>query len=150
MDQLEKLFQSKNYRLTNPRKQVFIALEKADHPLSLIELSSLTQGIDRTSIYRTLELFNELEIIAILHVGWKKRYELASPFQPHHHHLQCTQCNKIIAIDIPALEDAVEDFAHSRGFSLTSHSIELFGICAGCKNDISIAEASKTNINSAH
>ena len=134
MNQLEKILKDKGYRLTSPRKQVFSTLERAGHPLSLADLSKTVEEVDRTSIYRTIELFSTLGIIEILHIGWKKQYELASPFQPHHHHLRCTNCNKLVTVDLPELERAVEDFAHSYGFSLTSHTIELLGLCPDCKN----------------
>lgn len=133
MEQLEKLLRSHSQRLTEPRKQVFLALEQAGRPLSLQELTTAANGIERTSVYRTLALFDQIGIIEILYVGWKKRYELASPFQPHHHHLQCTNCHRMVEIDIPALEKTIEKFARTQGYALTSHNIELLGICADCQ-----------------
>lgn len=128
-----KMLRDSGNRLTMPRRRVFIALEQASQPLSLQQLSALVGDIDRTSIYRTLELFDELSIIEIVYVGWKKRYELASPFRPHHHHLQCTHCQQLIALDTPELEKLISELAKTHGYELTAHHIELRGLCPECQ-----------------
>ena len=133
MEQLEQLLRSNGNRLTAPRREVFKALEQAGQPLSLQQLSGAVEGVDRTSVYRALELFAHLDIIEIVHVGWKKRYELASPFRPHHHHLQCTKCHQLIALDTPELERLVTHLAKTHGYVLTTHHIELLGLCPHCQ-----------------
>ncbi len=133
MEQLETLLQSSGNRLTTPRRQVFTALHQAAEPLSLQQLVALCQGVDRTSIYRTLELYEQLHIIEIVHVGWKKRYELADPFKPHHHHLQCTGCHQLVAIDTPELERLIDTIAQQHGYVITGHHFELQGLCPACQ-----------------
>lgn len=134
MDQLEEILHKTGNRLTRPRQQVFMALKDAEQPVSLRQISSSVRGADRTSIYRTIELFAQLGVIEIVYVGWKKRYELASPFQPHHHHLQCTGCQQLISIITPSLEQLIEQIAESHSYKLTSHHIELRGLCLGCQD----------------
>ncbi|HMQ97157.1 MAG TPA: Fur family transcriptional regulator, partial [Candidatus Nanoperiomorbaceae bacterium] len=121
MEHLEELLRTSGNRLTNPRRQVFTALQQADEPLSLQRLLALAPGTDRTSIYRTLELYEQLHIIDIVHIGWKKRYELADPFKPHHHHLQCTKCHELIAIDTPELEQLISIIAKKHNYTITDH-----------------------------
>lgn len=132
MDQLEKLFSAHSLRLTRPRRAVFCTLRKADKPLALSDIVASSRGSDRSSVYRTLLLFEELGIITILHLGWKKRYELAGPFKPHHHHLECTQCGELVAIDTPRFEELVQSTARAYRYHLTSHHIELRGLCGRC------------------
>ncbi len=134
MEQLEKLLWVSGNRLTKARRQVFGVLEKAERPLSLQEILGRVGAIDRTSVYRTLELFAGLSIIEIVHVGWKKRYELASPFKPHHHHLQCIHCEQLIALDNSELEHTIDRLAAAYGYELTAHHIELSGVCPACQN----------------
>lgn len=133
MEQLGTLLQTNGYRSTEPRQLVFAALQQADEPLSLQQLHALTPGADRTSVYRTLELYERLHIIDIVHVGWKKRYELADPFKPHHHHLQCTSCQQLIAIDTPELEQLISTIAKKYDYTITHHHFELAGTCANCQ-----------------
>lgn len=133
MNTIEELFSNEGYRLTMPRRQVFNELQKSSRPLAIGEIIATCEGVDRVSIYRTLELFAELDIISVIPVGWKKRYELAGPFKPHHHHLQCISCGELVAIDTPRLEGIVTDLATSHGYTLTHHHIELTGICETCQ-----------------
>lgn len=133
MNTIEELIASNGYRLTAPRRSVFTELQTATRPLSIAELSELCRDIDRVSIYRTLNLFSTLNIINVIAVGWKKQYELAGPFKPHHHHLQCVSCGELVAIDTPRLEGIVTDLATSHGYQLAHHHIELHGICKKCQ-----------------
>lgn len=112
---------------------VFLALEHSATPLFIHQLAKQCPQVDRTSIYRTLELFQRLNIIEIIHTGFKKRYELAGPFKPHHHHLQCTTCGELVAIDTPRLEELVNAVAATNRYRLTSHHIELHGVCPRCQ-----------------
>lgn len=133
MSELETVMQHHKKRLTAPRRLVFEALQAAPRPLSMAELTRQLGDIDRTSIYRTLDLFVSLRIIDIITTGWKRRYELAEPFKPHHHHLQCTSCNELIAINTPEIETVIADTANSYNYQLLSHHIELFGVCYNCQ-----------------
>lgn len=133
MQQLDQLFRASGHRLTKPRREVFALLESADEPLSIGQLTRKLAPMDRSSVYRSLALFDQLGIIEIIHVGWKKRYELAGPFKPHHHHLQCDVCGKLVAIDSPRLEEMINATALADGYVLTSHHIELNGVCKNCR-----------------
>lgn len=132
MEQLQFLFTEHKLRLTSPRRAVFETLQHAHQPLYLHQINEMCQHIDRTSVYRTLELFSELGMIDTIHTGWKKRYELAGPFKPHHHHLECTNCGELVAIDTPRLEELVSSTARAYGYQLMSHHIELRGLCERC------------------
>lgn len=134
MEELLSILAASGNRLTNPRQQIFTILKAANHPLSLQELSQQVNAIDRTSIYRTLELFDRIGVIRIVHIGWKKQYELAEPFKPHHHHLQCMWCGELIDIETPTLENLVNNIADQYNYTLRSHHFELEGICSQCRS----------------
>jgi Fe2+ or Zn2+ uptake regulation protein len=134
MERLETLLRTSKHRLTAPRKQVFTALKKAQQPLSLQQLTRSVPAIDRTSLYRTLELFVQLSIVRVIHTGWKKQYELADPFKPHHHHLQCTRCKELIEVKNPQLEQLIDRIVREHHYALTNHHFELEGLCQNCRN----------------
>ena len=134
MEQLETLFQQENLRLTEPRKDVFTILENSDTPLRIGEVVHQSQMAERTSVYRTLQLFVKLGIVDIVQVGFKQRYELAEPFKAHHHHLVCVQCGTLVDLHhTPKLEKLIERIAESHHFTLTAHHVELQGICTSCQ-----------------
>lgn len=132
MDHLLELLQRHSLRVTSARKAVFATLQCADKPLYIRQIIDACSSTNRTSIYRTLELFISLGIISKIQTGWKARYELAEPFKPHHHHLQCGTCGEVIAITSPALERQIGAFAMAHEYKLISHHIELHGTCSSC------------------
>lgn len=51
----------------------------------------------------------------------------------HHHHLMCRSCGKTVEVQGPAVERWTEETALQHGFTDVSHTVELFGTCAGCR-----------------
>lgn len=132
MNQLEQFFKEKSIRLTDPRREVYDILNSKEQPLTISEILKLSRISERTSIYRTLELFTSLGIIEALQLKGKIRYELAEPFKPHHHHLVCVACGELIPLDNTKLEKTIQHLADGHRYTLTAHHVELQGICHGC------------------
>lgn len=130
--ELLAILSSNKLRITSPRRAVFSALASANKPLSVQEAIALSPAIDRVSVYRTLDLFQALRIVEIVTLGWKKRYELASPFKSHHHHLHCERCGETIKVSSEKLEQFMHSLAAEQGFHSTSHSLEISGLCKTC------------------
>ncbi len=132
---LGKTLKKAGYSQTLPRKIVFkLLLDQA--PQTVAELSRRSLGqIDRASLYRTLSLFEEVGIIRRVHIGWKYKFELSEHFSPHHHHVYCLACGAIVDVkEPPQLKKYIEAIACTTGFEVTSHSFELEGLCATCRN----------------
>lgn len=133
ISELETLFAQKGLRLTQPRRTLFDALYNSRQPLLISQLIKAHPSVDRVSIYRTLELFIQLGIAEVIPMGWKQRYELTSPFKPHHHHLYCTGCGKLIDLHSHKLELLVAAIAREHGFVPNEHKFEVSGLCAECQ-----------------
>jgi Fe2+ or Zn2+ uptake regulation protein len=58
----------------------------------------------------------------------------------HHHHLVCTGCGAVAPAECP-VSDAVRAAADSAGFTVTSHDLRLYGLCAKCSDRGRRAEA---------
>lgn len=122
---------------TIPRRTVFTLLRGADHkPLTMNELIRLASSdCDRASVYRAVEALEKAGIIHKVHYGWKYRLELSEDFHGHHHHIACSNCAKIVAIESSSLlENALHELAATKDFSLTEHSVELRGLCGNCQS----------------
>ena len=50
----------------------------------------------------------------------------------HHHHLVCRKCGKTIEIDPPS-ESWLRKVADGHGFTVESHTLEVFGLCPDCQ-----------------
>lgn len=120
---------------TKSRAQVFSALAEAEIPLSMNELIGKCQNVDRVSIYRIIAVFERLEIVHRVQLGWKYKLELGDSFHAHHHHMTCLTCSRIIKFDEPLfLDKELKLIAANKNFILQQHTLELRGICDDCKS----------------
>lgn len=130
-DSFKKLLKESGFSITAARSAVFEAL-LGQEPMSMHQLIARAASVDRASVYRTIELFEQLGIVQRLAIGWKYKIELTDKFSAHHHHLTCTQCSKVTPLNENELERLIEQMARSYGFLPRSHQIEIQGICSEC------------------
>ena len=131
-DTFHAILREAGYSLTHARLRVFETLLGSE-PLSMRDIIMHTSGVDRASIYRTIDLFERLGIAQRLHTGWKYKIELTDKFAEHHHHLTCTRCGRTVSMNETELEILIETLAAQHGFTATAHQIEIQGLCAVCK-----------------
>jgi Fur family ferric uptake transcriptional regulator len=130
----------KEYKLTSRRELVLrVLLENEDKHLSAEDVYNLVKAkapdTGLATVYRTLELFHEFDIIHSIDFGdGRKRYELGSGLgQIHqHHHLICTNCGNIIEVNEDLLEELENRVIQQHGFKITNHQLKIFGICKNC------------------
>lgn len=89
------------------------------------------------TVYRTMKLLSDSGLAHARNFGdGQTRYEAAIG-KHHHDHLICTGCGAIVEFEndrIEALQDAV---ARKHGFRVTSHKMELYGLCRTCQRPAS-------------
>ncbi|MDD4237417.1 MAG: transcriptional repressor [Desulfotomaculaceae bacterium] len=130
----------KDYKLTSRRELVLrVLLENEDKHLSAEEVYNLVKSkapdTGLATVYRTLELFHELDIIHAIDFGdGRKRYELGVGLgQSHqHHHLICTKCGSIIEVNEDLLDELESRVSQQHEFKITNHQLKIFGICKNC------------------
>lgn len=88
-------------------------------------------GVNRSTVYRTLELFSELGLVSVTDLGGGARqYELLD--QPHHH-LICHRCGGTIEMDDALVEPMREAIHAHYGFAPQVDHLALFGFCVECQ-----------------
>lgn len=91
-------------------------------------------NIGYATVYRTLKLFAESGIAEELNFGdGQTRYEAVDGSE-HHDHLVCTDCGTIFEFESPEIEALQEKVAKEHGFLIKSHRLELYGLCASCRD----------------
>ena len=96
------------------------------------EYPELSIGI--ATVYRTLSLLEENSIVSSISLGVQgKKYEIAN--KPHHDHIICETCNKIVEFENEEIEELQHAIAKQNGFTLTNHLMQLYGICEDCQKD---------------
>ncbi|MFA7245217.1 MAG: Fur family transcriptional regulator [Candidatus Magasanikbacteria bacterium] len=111
------------YKCTKPRKEVLDFLEKNHHAISAQDLHKQISKVDRASVYRTLNLLEELGIVNIENFNNEKLYCLSA--EPHHH-IICKKCG--FSEEVPC---TYEHYNFSN-FSNVQHQMTLTGVCNKC------------------
>lgn len=136
--QVEKRLTDHDSRYTRGRRTVVDALAEAEGPRSAAELTGQLDGLPLSSLYRTLAVLEEADIVTP-HLATKgiARYELAEWLTGHHHHLVCVECGQVDDVVVPpGLESQVDhivtDIAAQAAFTAIGHALEIEGRCARC------------------
>jgi Fur family ferric uptake transcriptional regulator len=125
------------HRLTRIRKNLVHFLCSTSSPLSALEIIQKLEEeniqANKTTVYRELSFLLENGVASEVDLlDGKKRYELLSE-DACHHHLVCTECEKIECLevkhDFQALERQVKK---EHNFAIESHVLEFFGRCKDC------------------
>ena len=116
------------YKATPQRAAVLRALVAERHQ-SLEEIRARCPDVGLVTVYRTLGLLFELGIVRRLELGDGVRYELA---EDHHHHVICESCGDISEFEQCPLDPERLEL-EDPGFEVRSHSLEVYGRCAGCR-----------------
>jgi len=137
IDVLEEYISVNNLKITKQRRTVLkIFLECKNH-VSVEELYNTVlktePKIGLATVYRTLALLTKSGLALEMDFGdGQKRYE--SSFRSlHHDHMVCTECGKILEFNHPLIEKYQEEVAKQKNFKITSHKLDLFGLCKDCK-----------------
>jgi Fe2+ or Zn2+ uptake regulation protein len=90
-------------------------------------------NINLSTIYRTLEVFQEKDLIDKLNLGdGKHSYSFKN--NSHKHKLECSLCHKEIEVDCP-MKQIEELLKNKTGFTMTEHQLYIKGVCDDCKED---------------
>jgi Fur family ferric uptake transcriptional regulator len=90
-----------------------------------------TPALNRSTIYRTLELFRDLGLISETDLGGGVRhYQLLDAGR--HHHLICRACGAMIELDDDLIDPLRAAVRERHGFEPCIDHLALFGWCASC------------------
>lgn len=136
----EESLQDKNLKLTHPRQAI---LEKIMHnrPGEHFSADELWEWfrkrgdkISKATVYRTLNLLVQEKLVEEHDFGKGQKYYERMAERPHHDHLICMQCGRILEFENTQIEKLQEEVAQQEGFSISYHSHKLFGTCSVCRS----------------
>lgn len=133
--ELKEILKTKGIKITNGRIEILNILKNSENSLSAEKVYQIFRDnkidINLSTIYRTLELFEEKCIIERLTLGdGVFSYKLKK--KTHRHYLECDVCHK--EVEIPCPMSQIEEIVQNEtGFTLTEHDLVMRGICKDCK-----------------
>lgn len=131
---LAEVLRARGLRLTAQRQLVLEAVYQLGHATPdqvHAKVSGTAAGINITTIYRTLELLEELGLITHAHLshGAPTYHGVA---EQRHVHLVCRTCAAVDEVPAGMLDDLAAAVEAKRGFMIDVGHVALFGLCAHC------------------
>lgn len=131
---LEELFARHGVKLTANRLLIARALQEAGRPLSMTELETRLETIDKSNVFRTLTAFREAHLVhALEDAGDGVRYELCHSHSNEdddvHVHFYCTRCHRTYCLE----DTPVPPVDVPEGYESESVSYLVKGICPECR-----------------
>lgn len=134
----QEILSINGYRVTQPRVRLMELLSGAGLPLTpqQIHAQLLAQGCDLglVSVYRTLDLLAQLELVAIVYDPERNPgYVISSA--GHHHHIVCQQCHQALEFSgSDDIDELIQRVEAETAFQVRDHLLQLYGICPGCQS----------------
>jgi len=134
---LRRLLREHGYTITAPRLAMYAVLLDtndhicAEHILDAIKRDHPAWRVNKTTVYRTLDLFQSLGLIyEMKRDDGRAQYELA--LHGPHGHLLCSVCGELQDL-APATASAWQSELESRyGFRVDLSHHALLGVCSAC------------------
>jgi len=122
-------------RPTRQRRAILQAVAAEDRPVSAqdlhAELRRAGESAGLATVYRTLQALADAGVLRTFSTpSGEVAYKVCEP--GHHHHLICTRCGRVEEIPSCEVEDWASAVARRRGFAVTSHQADIYGVCAPC------------------
>lgn len=126
-------------KFTSQRALIFDIFWNIKDHVSPEELYGLVKekdpSVGQATVYRTLKLLSDATIAREVDFGdGVSRYE-PSFGQGHHDHLICKKCGKNVEVVDERIEALQEELAAKHGFTLSGHSMYLYGECGECRKN---------------
>jgi Fur family ferric uptake transcriptional regulator len=134
----EQALKERGLKSTSQRDDIARVFFGADRHLSVEEVyravKKVNPRVGYATVYRTLRLLKECGLAAERHFDdGQARYEAAEEEAQHHDHIICERCGKIVEFASQELERLQERIGRFLGFVIDRHRMELYGICADCR-----------------
>jgi Fur family ferric uptake transcriptional regulator len=131
---LHATLRAKGYRLTPQRQLVLDAVSRLEHGTPdeiCAEVQRSATGVNVSTVYRTLELLEQLGMVTHTHLGHgAPTYHAASGLD--HLHLVCRDCGAVIETDVAVADALVSQLAAEHGFETDVAHFAIYGRCQGC------------------
>jgi Fur family ferric uptake transcriptional regulator len=135
MAEWQERLRESGHRLTPQRELVLAAVERLRHATPdevYAEVRRHSDSINLSTVYRTLELLDDLGLIRHAHLSDRApTYHSATGHE--HAHLVCRHCRAVISIDRADAEAALGSLAGRHGFDPDYGHLTVFGTCESCR-----------------
>lgn len=124
----------KNLRVTAQRQAIIDTVFSTRQHFTAEQLLEWSRqrdkSVSRATVYRTLPLLTESGLVREMDFG--KDYMFYDPNyaeSPHHNHIICQDCEKIVEFESDKIEQLETEISHRLGFSVNTHRLQITANC---------------------
>lgn len=124
-------------KVTLPRVKIMQILESApDRHMSAEDVYKALRDADEdvglATVYRVLTQFETAGLVMRHHFeGGHSVFEMSSDH--HHDHIVCTKCGRVEEFMDNIIEERQQIVARQMGFTVSDHSLYIYGLCKHCQ-----------------
>ena len=130
-DDWREVLREKGYRLTPQRELILEAVERLGHATPdevLAEVRTHSTAVNASTVYRTLEVLEELGLIRHAHIS-DRAPTYHSTSEHEHFHLVCRNCHRVISVEPDVLSPVADRLRADHGFTIDVGHLTVFGTC---------------------
>jgi len=131
------------FRITPQRQLVLEAVESLRHGTPeeiLVEVQRTATGVNLSTIYRTLEVLEDVGLVTHAHIGHgAPTYHAVD--DDVHIHLVCDRCATVQSVPATMATGFVADLEKDFGFRTDISHVSVHGLCASCKDRSFVPES---------
>jgi len=125
---------ARGLRLTPQRELVLEAVRRLGHATPdqvLAEVQRTATGINASTVYRTLDLLEELDLVRHTHLGHgASTYHYGG--SADHFHTVCRECGKVTEVPTVTARAFAEQLDTDQAFETDMGHLTVFGRCRDC------------------
>lgn len=130
-----RVLKEKGFKVTPQRIAVYdVLMNTKEHPTVEViynKLQPMYPTMSLATVYKSLEMFKELNLVQELNVGEDKfRYD--ANVKPHPH-ITCISCGKVDDVDDEMFFNLSEQVSTKTGYQITGQKLYFYGHCPKCK-----------------
>jgi len=138
-EKIREEIETQGQRQTRAKNQIAdrlseLAAEQTDFTVEELwrDLRRVNPHIGRATVFRVVE--------RLVNVGLLNRIDFSDGShtyracgERHHHHLTCTQCHRVVDIDVCLPHEMLDQIGQQTDFLIAGHSLTIFGLCTECR-----------------
>src|ERR1043166_3622567 len=130
--------ESRKLRITSQRQAIIDTVFGTEEHFTAEQLLAWArqrdQSVSRATVYRTLPLLTESGLVREMDFGKDhKFYDPNYAEHPHHSHIICQDCDKIVEFESEKIERLESEISHRLGFELKMQRLQISARCEELK-----------------
>jgi Fur family transcriptional regulator, ferric uptake regulator len=130
-DDWRQRLRAQGYRLTPQRELILAAVESLEHGTPdeiFAEVSTRSTAINISTVYRTLEVLEQLGLVRHLHLSDRAPTYHSVHSGPAHFHLSCRNCGQVISVEEGRAAEFTGRLRAEAGFEADVAHLTIFGV----------------------